>query len=212
MKATLKLLRLVPLTVAAAAFSLSSHAAFTTIDFEDVAVPTGTSLVTGDVNSGGYRFNSRPNHSHLVNNDPTTISFNDSTWLGFDDELGNHRVTMTRIGGGLFDLLTVDFTEFINLNSANRIRVRGSGGQDVTINLDNIADGSGALNDFQTETFNWSNLSWVRFFARGNSTTTPGDDAWWGFDNLQVHVPEPATLGMIGISLLGLGLTKRRKR
>jgi hypothetical protein len=198
-----KLAYIVPLTVVGL-LSLPAHAIITTIDFEDIGVAAGTDLIGGDLTSNGYLFNSRPNHSHLVNNN--YLSYNDSTWVGFDDVEGNHNVLMTQVGGGVFNLISVDFSEFINLNTANLIRVRGSGGEDINVNLDNIADGAGQLDDFQTEVFNWSDLNWVRFNARGTA-----GESWWAFDNIVVSVPEPATLGILGLSLLGLGLSGRRK-
>lgn len=182
------------------------------IDFEDIAVGSGGDSAgngaSGDRISNGFLFDSSTNHNHLGND--VFLSFNGTTWLGFDDNgftPGNNVVTMTQIGGSTFNLGTIEFTEFFNLNSTDLITVMGSGGQIKVIDLDNIADGAGAGNDFQTETFNWTNLTSVTFDAQ----TVSGDN-WWAFDNINTSIPEPATLSLIGLGLMGLIGSRARRR
>jgi hypothetical protein len=88
----------------------------------------------------------------------------------------------------------------------------GGGTVSRSITLDQIADGGGAANDFQTELFNaaWTNLLNVDFVASG------GANDWWALDNINVNqtaaVPEPATFLLLGSGLAVAAYRRRQAR
>lgn len=85
-------------------------------------------------------------------------------------------------------------------------------------------DGAGTLEvegfvgtDGATMTFTESNLTWAGFgnvLAAADSVLGAGSpnfaDAAFVMRNVQVHIPEPTTLALLGMGLLGLGLSRRR--
>ena len=103
---------------------------------------------------------------------------------------------MVESGGASFSLNSAEFSEFSTSSTvASTITVTGfySGGGSISqvMTMDNIADGAGPLNDFQTEIFtgNWNNLSSVVFQASGTGTTNSTD--LWAIDNISINAPSP---------------------
>ena len=178
-----------------------------TIDFEDLGIPLGSQTSDGDLNSGGYLFDSDENALKRIN------AFQDyadsgSTYLQIRGLVGDNLVTMSPIGGGTFRLNSLQLGEGFHGgtgslgDNATSLLVTGNllGGGTVstTITFDGINDGPGGLADFQLATFNsgWINLTSVVFDGLG------GNDGRLGIDSVIVNVPEPSSLALAGIGIL----------
>ncbi len=208
----------------------ASTAVALAVTFEDVAVASGSNIVvSGNVTSGGFLFSvvSPPsNHLHKVNDSPSFSAFNGTTYLGIhDDDFNNdttHEVnilTMSPVGGGTCSLLSLDVAEWLvnATEHASTVVVTGVGGTNpsLTITLDNIADGSGALVDFQTVLFgpSWTGLTAVTFDGEGPGASGTNQSGF-ALDNINanVAVPEPTTPLLFGIGLAAVLARSRRRR
>ena len=160
------------------------------IDFEDIAVPPGSSSMGGDRTSKGYMFDSSTDHTHLVND--SFDSHNGTTWLGPDDFRGDNHISMSAVSGAVFTLLELDIGEFFGTPNGVAVDVTGNleGGGTVNrlIRLDDIADGAGPLDDFETIVFDssWTGLTSVEFDA-----VSGGGDRWYALDNIAVSENAP---------------------
>ncbi len=113
---------------------------------------------------------------------------------------------LSKIGGGTFDLDSID------LDSLNE-------GSNVTVSfVGTLLDSSTVVQSFTTDslfpglqTFTFSSL-----FDTVVSVSWTQDWSFHSFDNIVVdgadnQVPEPATLGLAALGMLGLGLSRRRQ-
>ena len=221
------LIKLVPIFFAALAFN--THAAV--IDFEDVAEGTeSTSIV-----SGGFRFAANNAGAIYVTNGarcaPACASNGTRTLmaagvlLGYADE-----VTVSLAAGGDFRITSVDAAELFPFpflaDGASLIGYQGfADGAAVTsgsLMLDQIVDGPGGFDDFQT--FMLPGTVVDRFVFTGLGSLTGNDG--FTLDNLvvevvdggsdpdpdpdPVEVPEPGTIGLASLGLIGMSLVRRR--
>lgn len=185
-----------------------------TIDFEDLAVPPRTNLWAEDVTSRGFFFDSFQDHVHL-DRDNFRVS-NGTTYLATDDVPGFNPLTMSVAGGGTFTLSQLDMGEWWNENATARtVTVTGNfaaGGSIVrTITLDLVFDGAFGANDFQTFTFNWTNLTSLVF--KGNGSLQAGENHFT-LDNIVTTnvVPEPANLLLLFVAAFYCGMDVRCRR
>ena len=201
------------LGVALAFLAGSGTARATLIDFEDVAVPTGSFSFVEPVDSTGFRF-AAPQPFTGAENDF------DGAFNGTTHYFTYEHVTMTRIGGGTFSLLSFDAGEDFDFGfgrHAPTLSLTGflSGGGSLTQSfaIDGLYDGTGGIADFQQFILGpgWTDLISVEFVGTGVPPSPDEQNNNFVLDNLAVATPEPGTLALLGLGLAGLGFTRRRR-
>lgn len=169
------------------------------IDFEGFA-PAGSSINIPTVSpymEDGFTITPTNNLSAVFDSAaPFTMFGNNTDWFGFNE---SNIPSLTLTAGGMsFNLIDVLIGPS---NAASVIPINMTivgnffGGGTVSSTFTN-------LNTATLATLNWSNLASVDF------RTT--DDA--GLDNIRVAVPEPTTLVLLSLGLVGLGFTQRRMK
>jgi len=175
---------------------LSSNAAEVIVDFEDNAIANGTFTFQPFVSSSGCNF------------DISSVGLGGGLDNGFDGSING----TTHIWGGdvtmscgtTFDLLSFDLGEdfqetpirvFIDLFYAD--------GTELLNLVGNPLDGIfGFENRFFFDSSLPTSLTAVRFYAE--------PDFYIALDNVRISVPEPSTLALFGLGLLGLGFARRK--
>lgn len=185
----------------------------------------GTENIQTRLDYEGFSFTSA--HMHFYGCDHVgyaEVAFNGTTKLGYDTGRGSP-INMARQDGGTFSLVSLDVAEFFinglfaDAPSADYLQITGSllDGSSVSYDLylDGINDGPfGVAEDFQHFVLPdlFTNVTSLLFTGR----LLDGSIAGLSIDNLEiadsVSVPEPGTLGLMGISLLGVAAVRRRRR
>ena len=167
------------------------------VDFEDVAVSTGTFV-------GGYPYS--------VSSNGCDVAGTDATWSGLEngydgsDNGTTHffgsDVTMTC--GGTFDLISFDLGVDWNILASPLL---------VRVDLFYAAGGSNWVTAPVGPDFGFSTWSAGPTSFGLSSVVFSTDGTLFSVDNLVVRaVPEPGTLALLGIGLLGMGAARRRKK
>jgi len=173
------------------------------IDFEEFPIPLNSyqDWYDGDFTSKGIFFDiegtdpTKPyDEGNFLNGEaffgPEPIAFNDSIWfflhgIYYDGGWLVPTLTLTRDGGGTFDLDQLEITESLKSAGATEVRIEGN------------LNGGGYLEEDVV-------LDWV---------VDGVDEKEWGIDNIHVsYVPEPSMALLQGFALACLAaLTRWRK-
>lgn len=192
------------------ALAVSGAAEALVIDFETLAVNDASQHVHGmSYTENGFNFASSSTQHNFATWGTQHANYFGSTALWNGDGTGvNGITTLTRVGGGAFDLLSIDLAELNLVDGASvSFNATFSGGGTTSQNFS--LDGFQATNDlssFETLTFTGFDdvvsVSWLQ--------ATP----FHQFDNVTIstadEIPEPATLPLLALGVTVLALMRRR--
>jgi len=213
-------MRLITLATALlASASLATAARAALVDFDDTN-PSGTNEIQTHFESDGFNFDG--GHFHIIDDNSAAQFVDDGAqYLTAEAAAGLGRdVTMTRIGGGVFDLNQIDIGELWLPGNPNNSffavvfhGVNAGGVLDRTVELDGIRDGAGGEPDFQSVIFSgWTDLTSLNITGV-NAAGAFGD---YSIDNIVVDggggVPEPTSWALMLLGFAGLGATLRARR
>lgn len=200
---------------------ISSGAQATILNFNEIP---GTEAWTTQVNSQGFSFTSDHIHTYGA---PTAgyedVAYNGTTKLGYEGEKADG-ILMRREDNATFSLLSLDAAEFFRNNmyesrpNASVLQITAqfldSSIASYQLQLDGVVDGIAGQDDFQH--FVLPSLFTNVYSVLFTGLRLDGGSGGISLDNLEVaddpvSVPEPATLSLMGLSLIGVALARRRK-
>ncbi len=170
------------------------------VDFEEYGLPLGEVLDFGSGESwtsGGFEFTPGPipddNESHVGN----AVEF----WGYNGTHVGvwHHDMVLTREGGGPFNLESFDFSGFPTDFEVPFTVTAQPGNVVANFTPDGLVDGPGGVEDFETFFLpaGFENITSATWVHTGGATLI----GLFALDN--ISVPEPGTLSLLAIGVLG---------
>lgn len=176
-------------------------------NWEDRASVYNTDVGTFELTSAGQSYNSPNNHQLMIESDITgefgrqTIEDNTDFWLDSNDA----REVVWTLGAplsGSFNAFGFELSDAADVSAD--LTLTFSDGSSASWSLIEYAQANGNLK-YVTVTSDQNILGGTLTFSN-----TTGNDGW-GLDNVTVgSLPEPGTLLLMGLGLLGLGAARRR--
>ena len=151
--------------------------------FDDPGLPSGTST---PFESGGLLFSGSNSYAWNTNGG-SSDNGTQALIIGYGGS-----ATISKVGGGLFTLNSLDaglswYTQLDNFT--------------ITVGSETITLGSG-----------YQNYAFTTLTDQITITIQPGaPDGYIAIDNIQYSVPEPTVLGLLGLGLVTISLSRRRR-
>jgi len=191
----------------AAAVASGASAGTTVLDFDDLAkAGTGRDYIAGATfEYGGFNFASTYSESpYFLIWQQDAAQNADQGGGTFAHRWDRYPMTISRVDGGLFDLVSFDFADILNNGARATNQLSFTYGDGRTEFLTATSDGLLGLQTLQLDRNGLKSIS-----------IAANDLQWWQIDNFTIGtaaVPEPGTWALMILGFGGAGAALRRRR